>query len=67
MLQMLASAVGTVVSVLVAVLAVGIVIAVVVLHAVRKKQGKGGCDCDCSGCPGFHACHSHTDPKQKKS
>ena len=66
MLQLLASAVGTVVSVLIGVAAVGIVVAVVVLHAVRKKQGKGGCDCDCSGCPGCYACHSHTEADHKK-
>ena len=46
---MLLSAVGTVVSVLVAVAAVAVVVLTVVLHAVRKKQGKGGCGCDYAG------------------
>ena len=59
---MLLSAVGTVVSVLVAVAAVAVVVLTVVLHAVRKKQGKGGCGCDCAGCPS--GC-SHCAPRPK--
>ena len=40
-----------------AVLAAGAVAAVVILHFVRKKQGKGGCGCDCAHCGG--CCHLH--------
>ena len=66
MLQLLASAVGTVVSVLIGVAAVGIVVAVVGLPAGRRKQGKGGCDCGCDGCPGCSACHGQSKTHSKK-
>lgn len=58
----LLSAAGTVVSVIIGVLAVGIVVFAVVYHYIRKKQGKGGCDCGCSGCSG---CCSSRSPKEK--
>ena len=51
----LLSVAGTVISVAVAVIAVGIVVLTIVLHFVRKKQGKTGCGCDCAGCS---ACRS---------
>lgn len=63
MLYSLCSAVGTAISVVVAILAVGIVVAVVVMHFVRKKQGKSGCGCDCAHCGG--CCSAHAAPKKK--
>lgn len=62
MLFGLLSAAGTAVSVAVGVLAVGLVVFAVVYHAIRKKQGKGGCDCGCGGCSG---CCSSCSPKRK--
>lgn len=59
----LLSAAGTIVSVVIGVLAVGIVVFAVVYHYVRKKQSKGGCDCGCSGCSG---CCSSCAPKKKE-
>lgn len=58
----LLSAAGTIVSVVIGVLAVGIVVFTLVWHYVRKKQGKGGCGCGCSGCTGCSSCV----PKKKK-
>lgn len=57
MLYSLCSAAGAVLSVAIAVLAAGAFAAVVILHFVRKKQGKGGCGCDCAHCGG--CCHLH--------
>ena len=59
----LLSAAGTIVSVVIGVLAAGFVIFMLVWHYVRKKQGKGGCGCGCSGCSGCSSCV----PKKKKS
>lgn len=53
---------GTVISVIVGVVAVGIVVSAIALHYVRKKQGKTGCGCDCAGCSACCACR----PKEKK-
>lgn len=66
MLQLL-SAAGTAISVVIAVAAVGIVVFTVVWHYVRKKQGKGGCDCGCSDCSACHMCSraKEREPKQK--
>lgn len=58
----LLSAAGTIVSVVIGVLAAGFVVFMLVWHYVRKKQGKGGCGCDCAGCPG--GC-SHCAPRPK--
>lgn len=58
----LLSAAGTIVSVIIGVLAAGFVIFMLVWHYVRKKQGKGGCGCGCSGCSGCSSCV----PKKKK-
>ena len=61
MLQLLSDA-GTAISVVIGIAATGIVVFAVVYHAVRKKQGKGGCGCGCSGCSGCSSCV----PKKKK-
>lgn len=45
MILSLSAAVGTIVSVAVGVLAVGIVVFTLIYSYVRKKQGKSGCDC----------------------
>ena len=58
----LLSAAGTAVSAVIGVLAAGIVAFTLVRHYVRKKQGKGGCGCDCSSCCG---CPSRA-PEQKE-
>lgn len=58
----LLSAAGTIVSVVIGVLAAGFVVFMLVWHYVRKKQGKGGCGCGCSGCSGCSSCA----PKKKK-
>ena len=47
MILSLSAAVGTIVSVAVGVLAVGIVVFTLIYSYVRKKQGKSGCDCGC--------------------
>ena len=62
MVSCLLSATGTIVTIAVGVAAVGIVGFSVIWHFVRKKQGKTGCGCDCSGCSGCSACR----PKEKK-
>ena len=62
MVSCLLSATGTIVTIAVGVAAVGIVIFSVIWHFVRKKLGKTGCGCDCSGCSGCSACR----PKEKK-
>ncbi len=62
MVSCLLSATGTIVTIAVGVAAVGIVVFSVIWHFVRKKQGKTGCGCDCSGCSGCSACR----PKEKK-
>lgn len=62
MVSCLLSATGTIVTIAVGVAAVGIVVFSVIWHFVRKKQGKTGCGCDCSGCNGCSACR----PKEKK-
>ena len=38
-----------------------IVIGVVVCAIVRKKRGKGGCDCGCDGC--CEHCREHSNKK----
>lgn len=53
---------GAVVSAVIGVLAAGFVVFTLVLHFVRKKQGKGGCGCGCAGCTGCSSC----PPKRKK-
>ena len=59
------SAAGTIVSVAVGVVAAGLVVFAIVYHAVRKKQGKSGCDCGCSGCAGCTACGSAQKQEEK--
>ncbi len=65
MLHSLLSAAGTAVSVVIAVVAVGLVVFAIVYHVVRKKQGKSGCDCGCSNCPG-HCSFCLPENKQEK-
>ena len=59
MILSLSAAVGTIVSVAVGVLAVGIVEFTLIYSYVRKKQGKSGCDCGCDCCSCKSACHSN--------
>lgn len=59
MLNSLLSVVGTVVSIIIGVLAVGIVVATIIVSAIRKKQGKTGCSCGCANCS--HACHCNDE------
>ena len=65
MLQLL-SAAGTAISVVIGIAAAGIVVFAVVYHAVRKKQGKGGCDCGCSDCTACHMCSAAKREENKK-
>ena len=51
----LLSAGGTALSVVIAVLAVGLVVCAIAFNIVRKKKGKGGC-AGCSGCCGCSSC-----------
>lgn len=51
---------GTIVTVAIAVLAVGIVLFSVIRHFVRKSQGKGP-DCGCGDCGGNCSC-CHPEP-----
>lgn len=64
MLHGLLSAGGTAVSVIIAIVAVGLVVFAVVYHIVRKKQGKSGCDCGCANCPGH--CSSRPPKKEEE-
>ncbi len=56
------SAAGTVVSVVIAVLAVGLVAFGIGYQIRCKKKGKSSCGCDCSSCGG--CCHSHEKKKK---
>ena len=62
----LLSVAGTIISVAAAVIAVGIVVLSVALHFVRKKKGKTGCGCGCSGCAGYSACRPEKEQKDEK-
>ena len=66
MLQLLSFA-GTAISVAVGAAAAGIVVFTVIWHFVRKKQGKGGCDCGCSDCSACRLCRRTEErgPEQK--
>ena len=66
MVSCLLSATGTIVTIAVGVAAVGIVIFSVIWHFVRKKQGKTGCGCDCSGCGGCSACRPKREKRTKR-
>ena len=47
-------------------LAVAFVAGVVILQIIRKKQGKGGCDCGCSHCTGnCPACKPKREQEKK--
>ena len=50
--------------ILLIVFAAAFVIGVIVWQIIRKKQGKGGCDCGCSNCPGN--CPSCRPKEEKK-
>ncbi len=52
--------------ILIIVLAAAFVIGVVVWQIVRRRRGKGGCDCGCSSCAGCPACHSRGGQKSKQ-
>ncbi len=49
--------------ILVIALAAAFVIGVCIWQIIRKKRGKGGCDCGCSTC----AHCSHCKPKEAKA
>lgn len=63
MITSLLSTSGTIISVVIGVVAVGIVVFTAIYHYVRKKQGKSGCDCGCDCC----ACHSKCQPEEQKT
>ncbi len=62
MSNLLLSAVGTAVTIAIAVLAVGLVVFAVWYQIRCKKKGKGSCGCDCSSCGG----RCHTQKKDKE-
>ena len=47
-----------IIEIIILVAAAAIVAAVIVCGIIRKKKGKTGCDCGCSGCPYHGACSS---------
>lgn len=59
---LLLSATGTIVSVVIAVLAVGLVAFGIGYQIWCKKKGKNSCGCDCSSCGGC----CHTRKKKEK-
>ena len=59
---LLLSATGTIVSVVIAVLAVGLVAFGIGYQIWCKKRGKSSCGCDCSSCGGC----CHTRKKKEK-
>ncbi len=63
MLNSLLSVTGTIISIAIGVVAVAIVVATVITSVIRKKQGKGGCDCGCAHCS--HNCYSNNKEKEK--
>lgn len=65
MANLLMSAAGTAVTVVIGVAAAALVVGTVILHFVRKKQGKGGCG-GCAGCSGCSACCSSRPKKKNK-
>ncbi len=68
MIGCILSAAGTAISIAIGVLAAGLVIFAIVYHAVRKKQGKSGCDCGCAGCSGHCAsCRPDHRSEEKKN
>lgn len=52
--------------ILIIVLAAAFVVGVFGWRIVRKKQGKGGCDCGCSDCSHCAACSAAKKAKEKK-
>ncbi len=51
--------------ILLIVCAAAFVIGVVIWQIIRKKQGKGGCDCGCSSCTG-NCSKCKPKPKEEK-
>lgn len=52
--------------ILLIVAAAAFVVGVIVWQIIRKKQGKGGCDCGCSHCSGnCFACKPKKEENQK--
>ena len=47
--------------ILIIIAAASFVVGYIVYAVVRRKQGKGGCDCNCSGCPSCSACRREQD------
>ncbi len=43
-----------------------LVIGVIVARILRKKKGKGGCDCGCSDCSACHYCAAAKAKQEKK-
>ena len=52
--------------ILIIVLAAAFVIGVAAWRIVRRRQGKGGCDCGCSDCSHCTACASDTRKQTDK-
>ena len=50
--------------ILIIIAACAIVLGVIVTSVIRKKQGKPGCGCDCSGCAGCAGCSAHRPEKK---
>ena len=44
--------------------ACAIVIGVIAASVIRRKHGKTGCGCDCSGCAGCTACRPEKSEKK---
>ena len=45
-------------------LALLLIVGAIVARMVRdRRAGKGGCGCNCGGCPNAGACHPHGEKK----
>ena len=45
--------------------ALAVIVGAVVFKMIRdKRAGKGGCGCNCGGCPNAGACHPGTTKKE---
>ena len=53
----LLTATGTIISVVIGILAAGLVVFTLIYSYIRKKQGKSGCDCGCDCCSCREDCH----------
>ena len=52
--------------ILLIVAAAAFVLGIIVWQIIRKKQGKGGCDCGCSNCPSGCSCAKAKKQEPKK-